>query len=259
MSPQVAWLHVAPIKGLAIEERVSIELRSNGVEDDRRYCIVDEGGRMLNAKRAQRFVTIRPVLDEAAGTLELEMPSGKRVFGEIDLGEPLDIRIHRRAATARVVVGPWADALSAEAGEPVRLVKLDHVGSGVDRGGNGGGATLLSVDSLRTLAEAAGVPGPVDPRRFRMLIGVAGTRAHAEDEWIGRPVHVGQAVVVPKGNVGRCAVTTVDPITGVADLDTLKALARYRGDEMTTEPLPFGVWARVSQPGRISIGDEIVA
>jgi uncharacterized protein YcbX len=52
-------------------------------------------------------------------------------------------------------------------------------------------------------------------------------------------------------------VTTVDPVTGVSDLDTLKALARYRGDEMTTEPLPFGVWARVSEPGRISLGDEV--
>jgi uncharacterized protein YcbX len=92
-----------------------------------------------------------------------------------------------------------------------------------------------------------------------MLIGIAGTEAHAEDEWIGRPVRVGQAVVVPTGNVGRCAVTTVDPTSGIADLDTLKALARYRGDEMTTEPLPFGVWARVSEPGRISVGDEVIA
>lgn len=255
----MAWLHVAPIKGLAIQERQTIELHVHGVEDDRRYCIVDEDGRLLNAKRVPQFVRIRPFLDEAARRLELVMADGKRVSGDMGLGDPLDITIHRRPATAREVVGPWAEALSAEAGEPVRLVKLDHVGNGVDRAGNGGGATLLGVDSLRAIAEAAGVAGPVDPRRFRMLIGVAGTEAHVEDEWIGRPVRVGQAVVVPSGNVGRCAVTTIDPVTGVADIDTLKALARYRGDELTTEPLPFGVWARVSEPGRISIGDEVIA
>jgi hypothetical protein len=255
----VAWLHVAPIKGLAIEERQTIELHAHGVEDDRRYCIVDEDGRMLNAKRVQQLVRIRPILDEAARRLELVMPDGKRVSGDMGLGDRLDITIHRRPATAREVVGPWAEALSAEAGQPVRLVKLDQVGNGVDRACNGGAATLLGVDSLRAIAEAAGIAGPVDPRRFRMLVGIAGTGAHAEDEWIGQPVRIGEAVVVPTGNVGRCAVTTVDPVTGIADLDTLKALAGYRGDEMTTEPLPFGVWARVRTPGRISLGDEVVA
>jgi uncharacterized protein YcbX len=255
----VAWLHVAPIKGLAIQERQSVELQAYGVEDDRRYCIVDEGGRVLNAKRVPRFVAIRPTIDETGRRLELLMPDGSRLSGEVELGDPVEISKHGGRAPAHEVVGPWAAALSAMARGPVRLVRLDNPGSGVDRARNKAGATLLGVESLKAIAEAAGVPGPVDPRRFRMLIGVAGTRAHAEDEWIGTPVRVGGAVIVPTGNVGRCAVTTIDPVTGAADLDTLKALARYRGAEMTTEPLPFGVWARVSEPGTISIGDEVIA
>jgi uncharacterized protein YcbX len=60
------------------------------------------------------------------------------------------------------------------------------------------------------------------------------------------------------GNVGRCAVTTVDPVTGVSDLDTLAALARYRGEKVTTEALAFGVWARVERPGEVAIGDAVV-
>lgn len=259
MSPQVAWLHVAPIKGLAIQERQSVDLHSYGVEDDRRYCIVDEGARVLNAKRAQRFVAVRPTLDDASGHLELLMPDGARVSGDIELGDPLTVTMYGGHASAHEVVGAWSEALSTLARGPVRLVRLDNAGTGVDRARDAAGATLLGVESLRAIADAAGVDGPVDPRRFRMLIGVAGTLAHAEDEWIGRPVRVGGAVVVPTGNVGRCAVTTIDPTTGTADLDTLKALARYRGDVETSERLPFGVWARVSEPGRISLGDEVVA
>jgi uncharacterized protein YcbX len=259
MSAHVAWLHVAPIKGLAIQERQSVELHSYGVEDDRRYCIVGEDGIVLNAKRVPRFVTIRPTLDNTAQRLDLLMPDGAHVSGDVSLGDPVDVAMYGGHMSARAVIGPWSAALSAEARRPVRLVRLDRAGSGVDRAEDGAGATLLSVESLQAIAEAAGVAGPVDPRRFRMLIGVEGVEPHAEDEWIGRPVRVGEAVVVPTGNVGRCAVTTIDPVTGVADLDTLKALARYRGDEVTTEALPFGVWARIATPGKVSIGDEVLA
>ena len=97
----------------------------------------------------------------------------------------------------------------------------------------------------------------MDPRRFRMLFGIAGVPAHAEDEWIGRSVHIGQAVVVPTGNVGRCAVTTLDPESGESTLDTLAALARYRAAVDTTERLPFGVWARVERPGAVAVGDAV--
>lgn len=64
-------------------------------------------------------------------------------------------------------------------------------------------------------------------------------------------------MVIPQGHVGRCAITTQNPDTGVADLDTLKALAAYRGDLETTEPLPFGVHAAVATPGRVRVGDPV--
>ena len=64
--------------------------------------------------------------------------------------------------------------------------------------------------------------------------------------------------IVPQGNVGRCAITTQNPETGKPDLDTLKALARYRGRGCRpTEPLPFGVHAAVAVPGRVRLGDPV--
>jgi len=63
--------------------------------------------------------------------------------------------------------------------------------------------------------------------------------------------------VIPIGHVGRCAVTTQNPETGAPDLDTLKALAAYRADAATTEPLPFGVHAAVNRPGRVRVGDPV--
>jgi uncharacterized protein YcbX len=254
---RVAWIHVAPIKALAIQELQQVQLDRRGVENDRRLCIVDPDGRMLNAKRVQRFVAVRPRFDDAMRHLHMAMPDGSNAEGAIDLGRAITVSIYGRSVGARVVDGPWADALSAVAGRRVQLVRFDEPGEGVDRADEGAGASLLAEASLRAIAKAAGVTGPVDPRRFRMLFGVAGVEAHAEDTWIGSRIHIGSAVVVPGGNIGRCAVTTLDPRTGVSDLDTLAALARYRGDKVTSEPLAFGVWARVAEAGIVRVGDAV--
>jgi uncharacterized protein YcbX len=91
-----------------------------------------------------------------------------------------------------------------------------------------------------------------------MLFGVDGVAAHAEDEWVGRRVRIGEAVALLHGNVGRCVVTTQHPDTGIRDLDTLRTLKDYRGDVATTERLPFGVYGEVVEPGTVRLGDEIV-
>ncbi len=258
VASRVAWLHVAPIKSLGVQVRERVTLRARGVEEDRRFCIVDEKGHMLNAKRVAAFVTVRPELDDAMAELALHFPDGASVRGPIELGAPVTVSIYRRAVSAHEVRGPFTRALSRLGGRTARLVRFDEAGEGVDRSADGGAATLLSLASLDALARAAGVDGPVDPRRFRMLIGVAGVPAHAEDGWLGREVRVGSAVVVPLGNVGRCVVTTLDPERAVSDLDTLAALAAYRGAQPATESLPFGVWARVEQPGTVAVGDPVV-
>ena len=90
-----------------------------------------------------------------------------------------------------------------------------------------------------------------------MLFEIEGTAAHEEDKWLGRRVRTGAAVVIPRGNVGRCAVTTHNADTRVRDFDTLRVLKNYRGSVPTTEPLPFGVWAEVVQPGPVRVGDTV--
>ena len=92
---------------------------------------------------------------------------------------------------------------------------------------------------------------------FRMLFGLDGVDAHAEDSWVGRRVAFGDAVVRLRGLVGRCAVTTHDPDTGLPDLDTLRILTGYRSDVESDEPLPIGVWGGVEQPGRVRVGDPV--
>jgi len=254
---KVAWLHVAPVKGLRIEERERVELGLDGVEDDRRFCVVDETDRLLNGKRLASLTTIAARFDLETGHLHLRTSNGSSVGGTVALGAPITVTFSGHAAPGHLVDGPWAAALSDELGRSVRLVRFDGPGDGHDRADDAAGATLLSTGSLERLQHEAGSVEPVDPRRFRMLIGVADTSAHQEDSWIGSRVRVGEAVVVPAGNVGRCVVTTRDPETSEPTLDTLALLAGYRREVATTEPLAFGVWARVERAGSIRIGDTV--
>jgi uncharacterized protein YcbX len=252
VSARVAWISISPIKGLALRQLDSCELTEAGVAGDRGFFLVDENDRLVNAKGLGALQQIVPRFDEAAGVLTLEFPGRGTVSEQIHTNGTLDARFWGASVPVRVVEGPWSEAISDFAGRNLRLVRAP--GPAPDRL-RSGAATLLGTGSLRALARTLGVD-EVDGRRFRMNFGIDGLREHEEDEWIGRRVRIGEAVVIPHGNVGRCAVTTQNPDTGAPDLDTLKALAAYREVE-TTEPLPFGIHVAVAQPGEVHIGDPV--
>ena len=233
-------------------------LGKSGVEEDRRFCLVDETGRMLNGKRFAPVGTVSARFEPATDRLELRFAAAEPVSGIVSVGEATLVTIYGHVASAHLVDGPWTAALTEQLGRTIRLVRFDDPGHGHDRVRESAGATLLSLASLARLAEEAGTDAPVDPRRFRMLIGIDGATAHEEDGWIGGRVRVGEAVVAPAGNVGRCVVTTRRPGTAESDLDTLQLLARYRREVPSSEPLAFGVWARVERAGIVALGDDIV-
>ena len=186
------------------------------------------------------------------GRLELHLPDRDVVGGVVELGPSVSTRFFSRPREDRMVLGPWAAALSEFIGQPLRLMAS---AGAVDRGSRGA-VSLISRASLRRLAEACGASS-VDSRRFRMLIEADGIPAHAEDAWVGERVRIGEAVIRWHGHVGRCLVTSRDPETGAVDLPTLDILGSYRGDEATTEPLPFGIYGEVVTGGRVCVGDAI--
>ena len=98
------------------------------------------------------------------------------------------------AVPVRVVDGPWSEAISDFSGRSLRLVGAP--GPATDRL-RSGAATLLGTASLRAIARVTGVD-EVDGRRFRMNFGIDGLREHEEDEWLGRRVRLGEAIVVPQ-------------------------------------------------------------
>lgn len=253
MAARIAWISIAPVKKLALQQLREVRLERDGVRENRRFFLVHADGGLVRNVNHGGLVPVQSAWDEDAGRLELRFPDGRVVTGQVTLGEPVQTDFYGRPVAGHVVVGPWAEALSAWVGDDLRLVQADEVGGAVDR--PNGLVTLVSTASVEAFAAAAGTP--VDERRFRMLFGVEGLDAYEEDGWIGRAVHLGDAVVVPRGHVGRCYAITRNPETGDSDFDALKLMARHRRGVDATEPIPFGISAEVVQPGTVRLGDEV--
>jgi uncharacterized protein YcbX len=252
----VAWIAFTPVKGLRLQHLDEAHVTEDGIPGDRAFFLVDERGKLISVTRLGPLAAVVAEHDAEAATLALRFPDGSEVAGPVELGEPEAVAFHGLRLHARPVDGQFAAALSEQCGVPLRLIAMPPERPGIDRGRDGA-VTLLSVASLERLAQEAEVTEPVDGRRFRMTFGVEGLQPHEEDGWVDREVRVGDALVRVAGNVGRCAATTRQPDTGVVDFKTLHYLKAYRDEVPTTEPLPFGVHARVVEPGRVRVGDAV--
>jgi uncharacterized protein len=253
--PTVSRLSISPLRGAALHHPDAIELGPHGVADDRRFAFLTDDGRLLDGTKWGPIVQLRVELERSGGgeRLTLWMPAGEAVSDEVRLAEPMRIEIYGRSFTVRQVIGPWADAVSALAGRRTRLVRSERRPDEHDRSP----VSIVSEASVHELARQGNDGRPVDARRFRMLIEVAGAdRPHEEDEWIGHEVRIGEAVVRVTRPDPRCVITTQDPDTGERDFPTLHVIRGYRGVREGRH-LDFGVYADVVSPGTVRVGDDV--
>ncbi len=111
---------------------------------------------------------------------------------------------------------------------------------------------LLSESSLREMQEKA--PGSLfDARRFRPNFLVSDTQSSApfpEQEWRGRRLQIGDAIVRVTVECPRCVMVTHGFEDLPKDPGVMRALVRESGGNL-------GVYATVEAPGRVRVGDSI--
>ena len=245
----IARISISPVKAFRLVHPEEVELGPDGVAENRRFFLVGPDGERLRSSLTPWPVLVRAEYDAGEERLRMEFPRGTEIEGAADaLGDPVHSATGSLDVTGRVVEGPWEAPLSELAGHPVRLVRLDRIGAGLNEP-----VTFVSDGSLDRLARQAETT--VDSRRFRMLFELSGCEAHEEDTWAGREFAIGEAVVRVGGPVDRCAVTTRDAETGERDLDTLRLIKSYRGQRESDGAILFGVYGSVLQPGRVRVGD----
>jgi uncharacterized protein YcbX len=245
----VARISITPVRTFRLAHPAEVELTAQGVVENRRFMLVDAEGKRLRSSLTVWPAPVSAEWDRQAERLRVEI-DGEVVEGSaLGAGDALPVDYRGRAVPMQVVDGPWLEPLSRLHGSPVRIVRPPAPGQLQEAP-----VTLVSRASLERLEREAG--RAVDARRFRMLFDLEGCDVHEEDAWSGHRVRIGGAVVRVGGGVGRCAVTTRDPDTGVRDLDTLRLLRAYR-EPLGDGEIPFGVYAQVQEPGLVRIGDEV--
>src|SRR5262249_34909390 len=118
----------------------------------------------------------------------------------------------------------------------------------------------MTTSTLARLTELG--PGSrFDLRRFRMNVIVdAPARGFIENDWVGRAVAVGDAVqlkiTVPDG---RCVMTTLAQGDLPQDPGILRTLVQHNRIPAGSGVYPCaGVYAVVSTPGSLRVGDRVV-
>jgi uncharacterized protein YcbX len=250
----VRRVSITPVKGTALHHQDRVQIERHGAAGDRTFLFVDPETMSLASGVGRRSPLLRVLADHDAAADELRfiLPDGSAIDGSAaSRGAAVTVDRWGTPVAAHAVPGPWDRVASDLVGFPVILVRPDEPGGGCDEEP----VTLVSLASVDELAGTLGVER-IDPARFRMTIEITGTEPREEDELVGQTIRIGGARLSVVGRVPRCVVTTWDPATGERDLDTLRGIRQLRG--RTPDGLPFGIYARVTEPGEVAVGDAIV-
>jgi uncharacterized protein len=241
--PRVTSLHIFPVKGCRGIDVTSAVVETEGLRRDRRFMVVDPGGKFLTQRSHPGLAQIRTAFDEHALVLSAE-----------GAGELLVPAEAGREAQSTLVVSVWssegliaedcgdeaANWLGARLGCAVRLVRMGKdfqrpVKPSKARPGDavsfadGYPLLLCSVASLNDLNDRIQERGgePVPMGRFRANLVVEGAEAFAEDHWAR--IRIGEAVFRNAGPCARCIVTTTDQKSGKREgPEPLATLATFR-------------------------------
>ena len=110
--------------------------------------------------------------------------------------------------------------------------------------------SIASSASLDAFAEATNTKP--DSRRFRINIIADGDTPFAEEALIGKTLSCGDALLLVKKPVGRCAAVNVDPATARRNSEDYVCFMKAHFGHSN-----LGIFAKVINGGIIRVGDRL--
>jgi uncharacterized protein len=223
----VAALWRYPVKSMAGEALAEASLRWTGIEGDRQYAY-------LRASDRSRFPWLTG--RDMAGLVRYRPRY-------LDPGDPR--RSPVRAVTAAGVeheLGDLEGPLSAQLGEPVRLVQIGR--------GCFDSMPVSVVSEATGRAVGAAVGREVDLKRFRPNIVIAADVP--EWDWVGGALVFGDGPARLRLNarIERCQMITIDPESAAKDPSLLRCVAQDFDNRI-------GVYGAIEAIGAIAVGDPV--
>jgi len=227
------WLY--PVQSLRGQKMETLDFASDGLKLDRWFGIRDvETGGMVGASMAKRawlplITWDAAIVDPEAPKVEIRFPDGGHVVSD----DPTVDRI-----------------LSDRLGRAVDLRGKD--GTKADRRYRMASCHLITSATLKRLHESH-PEGDFAPERFRpnMVLDCGADVGFIEQPWLGRLISAASgAVLEGTEDCKRCALTTRAQGALPSDPKILHTV-------MLENNTSAGIYAKVSKPGRVALGDAI--
>jgi uncharacterized protein YcbX len=240
-----------PVKGLSAQELDHVRLETGETFPFDRTWAIENGPSRFDAGNPRHLPKIAFLMlmrDEKLATLQTEFDERTTTL-TVSRGGKAVTRGDLSTKTGRIIVEQFLAAYLKDGvrGAPKILSAPDH--SFTDSA-----TKYVHIVNQATVTDLERVMGrPIDPLRFRPNIIVTGIEPWSEFGWLGQELRVGAGGVRlhVKKRVERCAATNVDPTTGARDADIPAVLQRQWGHT------DFGVYAIVSERGRLAAGDSV--
>ncbi len=264
---EIANLCIYPVKGCRGLSLSTCSVVPGGLEHDRRYMIIDGGGRMVTRREEPRLTRLATAATDAGFALKSELEQLSTFDLPWTLAESpeqfsgwVDSSVWRDTPRARLHPegSKW---LSSVFGRDLRLVylpdeSLRQVNPERSKPGDrvsfadGYPILLTSTASLDELNRR--LPSPIVMARFRPNVVVRGAESFAEDTWAA--LTLGQLPCDAPKLCDRCVVTTLEEGSVEKSKEPLKTLSTFR---RWGGAVWFGTNVIPRRTGTLSVGSPV--
>jgi len=266
---RVVSLHCYPLKGARAVNTDGVRVEPRGLDNDRRWLVVDRTGMFHTQRSRSALATI--TAEPIAGGVRLSAPGVPKILVRIPSGdERLDVTVWDTTVSAAVADAQAHAWVSAVLGDDALLVHMDARTDRLKRGiwtaeplpvtfADAYPVLIATTGSLTALNDEIVQRGgaAVPMARFRPNIVIDCDDPWRDDYW--KALRIGGIEVDLVKPCDRCIVTTKDQMTGESmGKEPLASLVRLR---MSADPRVKGVlfgWNSVPRSiGHVAIGDPV--
>jgi uncharacterized protein YcbX len=232
---KVKAIYRYPVKSMAGQPLDSSPVGWHGLDGDRRFAFIrvgsESGFPWLSASKLPRLLQYIPLTAGSNG--ESSIPTHVRT------PEGLELELRGQQLQQEI-----SDAY----GSQVEVIQLDQ---GIFDEAK---VSVISVSTINAIEKETGRRLEVARFRPNILIDDLDGKAFGEDEWVGNLIWIGDeakraALLIYMKDV-RCVMINLDPATGAADSEVMKAVVRMNNNNA-------GAYAMVMRTGLISVGDKL--
>lgn len=265
---KLSEIYIYPVKSLGGIRLQTANITTRGLENDRRFMLVDENGRFLSQREHPQLAIFKTEIEAESlkitnkkdgSTLKISLQYSQNH----EISQLLNVQIWDDETSAIEISSEATNWFTEALGIPARLVYMPEeshrktdaqyslTGEEITSFSDGYPILIIGQSSLNDLNNR--LENPVNINRFRPNFVFTDGEPFEEDAW--HEFTVGNVRFFGVKPCARCIMTTIDQETGEKKgKEPLLTLNKYR---KAGNKILFGQNVLISQLGTVSVGDDV--